>query len=79
MDPNTPTNDISSGSHNVVLIQDCFKDAFRDLQRRMVQLEACSIPQRKNESILSVLLAGDYSSFQWQRSRLRKIFESGRR
>ncbi|EOD49937.1 putative topoisomerase family protein [Neofusicoccum parvum UCRNP2] len=78
IDPNTANNDISSGSHNVVLIQRCFRDAFKELQRRMAQLKACAPVERKNESILSVLFAGDYSSFQWQRNRLRKIFESNR-
>ncbi|KAL1616723.1 hypothetical protein SLS56_011317 [Neofusicoccum ribis] len=78
IDPNTANNDISSGSHNVVLIQRCFRDAFKELQRRMSQLKACAPLERKNESILSVLFAGDYSSFQWQRNRLRKIFESNR-
>ncbi|KKY21224.1 putative topoisomerase family protein [Diplodia seriata] len=78
VDPNTPTNDISSGSHNVMLVQKCFRDAFDKIQRRMAELKALDIEQRKNASILEVLFAGDYSSFDWQRKRLRKIYDSGR-
>ncbi|KAB2577179.1 PAP/25A-associated [Lasiodiplodia theobromae] len=78
VDPNTPTNDISSGSHNVVLVQKCFRDAFDKLQRRMAELNALDIGQRRHASILEVLFAGDYSSFDWQRKRLRKIYDSDR-
>ncbi|KAH7045931.1 hypothetical protein B0J12DRAFT_576447 [Macrophomina phaseolina] len=75
IDPNTPNNDISSGSHNVVLIQRCFSEAFTQLRRRMAELNALSIPERRHESILKVLFAGNYTSFDWQRRRLRKIYE----
>lgn len=58
-----------------MLIQRCFSDAFKQLRRRMAELGARSIQERKNESILKVLFAGNYTSFDWQRSRLRKLHE----
>lgn len=62
----------------MVLVQKCFRDAFDKLQRRMAELNALDIGQRKHASILEVLFAGDYSSFDWQRKRLRKIYDSDR-
>ncbi|KAK8228500.1 hypothetical protein BKA81DRAFT_293539 [Phyllosticta paracitricarpa] len=75
IDPNKPTNDISSGSHNVEKILTCFNKAFESLHNRMAQISRDDRSMRKNASILQVVFAGNYSSFEWQRNRLRMVHD----
>lgn len=76
IDPNNSTNDISGGSHNTCAIRKAFSQAFDDLFKRMNELSTKSIPDRRNQSILDVVLGGDYSSFDIQRQHLDRIFQN---
>ncbi|TVY33814.1 Poly(A) RNA polymerase protein [Lachnellula occidentalis] len=73
IDPNTPSNDISGGSSNTSRILECFSKAYRDLQKRMGDLQVS--PNRVNESILGCILGGNYSSFDLQRNHLAHVHE----
>lgn len=73
IDPNTPSNDISGGSSNTARILECFSNAYRDLQKRMGELQAS--PNRVKESILGCILGGNYSSFDLQRAHLAHVHE----
>ncbi|TVY32670.1 Poly(A) RNA polymerase protein [Lachnellula subtilissima] len=73
IDPNTPSNDISGGSSNTARILECFSHAYRDLQKRMGDLQAS--PNRVKESILGCILGGNYSSFDLQRAHLAHVHE----
>lgn len=75
IDPNNSTNDISGGSHNTFAIRKAFSQAFDDLRKRMSDLSAKSIAERRGQSILGVILGGDYSSFAVQRIHLEKIWQ----
>ncbi|KAK8226864.1 hypothetical protein HDK77DRAFT_118164 [Phyllosticta capitalensis] len=75
IDPNKPSNDISSGSHNVEKILQCFGKAYKDLQARMTQISNDDCATRRNASILQAVFAGNYSSFEWQRDRLLKVHD----
>ncbi|KAK7538793.1 uncharacterized protein J3D65DRAFT_345278 [Phyllosticta citribraziliensis] len=75
IDPNKPTNDISSGSHNVEKVLASFRSAYESLHNRMVQLSKGDRSMRKDASILQSVFAGNYSSFEWQRDRLRKVYD----
>lgn len=75
MDPNNSTNDISVGSTKVRTVFDQFASAFVQLRARMAELEGMPIEARKGQSLLGVVLAGDYQSFGYQRDHMRKTFE----
>ncbi|KAF2145059.1 uncharacterized protein K452DRAFT_306001 [Aplosporella prunicola CBS 121167] len=79
IDPNTPHNDISAGSHNIVLIRRCFSEAYTSLQKRIAVLQNSERSERQSSSILGAIFAGDYSSFDVQRRRLRRIYEDRQR
>ncbi len=70
IDPNNSENDIAGGSKNTPNILKAFSEAYRELQWRMAELHATPIEQRRGESILGAILAGNYSSFEIQRERL---------
>lgn len=70
IDPNNPTNDISGGSHNTFVIRKVFSQAFDALSRRMSELATKPLAERRGQSILAVILSGDYSSFDIQRHHL---------
>ena len=76
MDPNNPSNDISGGSKNTATILRAFSGAFYDLRDRMSKLNFTPVAERRGESILRVILEGNYTSFDTQRERLRKCYES---
>lgn len=76
VDPNNPANDITGGSSNTPTIRQAFADAFRSLQKRMGELSTKSIPDRKDQSILEVIIGGDYSQFDIQRDHLWKCYQS---
>jgi non-canonical poly(A) RNA polymerase PAPD5/7 len=76
VDPNNETNDIAGGSKNTPKILEAFSRAFRNLQNRMSELHWMPIDQRRGQSILGVILGGNYSSFDIQREHLRKCYES---
>ncbi|KAI9803271.1 MAG: hypothetical protein M1825_002062 [Sarcosagium campestre] len=76
IDPNKPENDISGGSSNVRTVLRSFSHAYDQLRDNMARISRLDIPDRQNESILGVILAGDYSSFDLQRSHLRREYES---
>ncbi|KAF3761580.1 hypothetical protein M406DRAFT_295252 [Cryphonectria parasitica EP155] len=69
IDPNNPANDIAGGSANYAQIVQCFREAHRLLQERMVRVAA----GEHHDSILSVILGGNYSTFREQRQHLRKL------
>lgn len=76
VDPNNDVNDIAGGSSNTPRILEAFSRAFRNLQNRMSELQALPIDQRRGQSILGVILGGNYSSFDIQREHLRKCYHS---
>ena len=76
IDPNNNANDIAGGSSNTPKILKAFSRAFRNLQNRMGELHSMSIDQRRGQSILGVILGGNYSSFDIQREHLRKCYNS---
>jgi non-canonical poly(A) RNA polymerase PAPD5/7 len=76
VDPNNEANDIAGGSKNTPKILEEFSRAFRNLQNRMSELRWMPIDQRRGQSILGVILGGNYSSFDIQREHLRKCYES---
>lgn len=75
IDPNKPDNDISGGSAKVALVFDTFREAYAKLQRRMADLEKLSVDRRRNESILSAVLGGNYRSFKYQREHLKRMYD----
>lgn len=75
LDPNNENNDISLGSHKVKTIFEAFAVAFRQLRSRMAELDGMTIEERKGQSLLGAVLAGNYQSFGYQRDHMRKIFE----
>jgi len=74
IDPNRDDNDITSGTSNIELIQRCFSDAYHSVQ---AHLYACRVGEAKSAetSILSLLYAGDYSSFEKQRGHLKRLYD----
>lgn len=70
LDPNRPDNDIAGGSSNTQTIVDAFAWAFDELQIRMAALNKTPIAERRNKSILNVILGGNYSQFDIQRAHL---------
>lgn len=75
MDPNTPDNDISQGSHKIAVVFQSFAEAFRLLQNIMAELHTSNASARKGASILGSIVAGDYSHFKDQRDRLWRLYE----
>ncbi|KAK3942624.1 hypothetical protein QBC46DRAFT_69321 [Diplogelasinospora grovesii] len=73
IDPNNPENDISGGSNNTSTILTLFSEAHRLLSKRLAELAQSR--NRRNASILEVILAGNYSSFQSQREHLQRLSE----
>jgi non-canonical poly(A) RNA polymerase PAPD5/7 len=57
-------------------ILDAFSDAYEALQKRMSELSLMPIENRRYQSILGVILGGNYSSFDIQREHLRRCYES---
>ncbi|KJR87688.1 DNA polymerase sigma subunit [Sporothrix schenckii 1099-18] len=74
IDPNNPENDISGGSKNTSAIMRAFSDAFDSLQKRMMDLAKLPADARAGQSILSVVLEGDYSTYRAQREYLRELY-----
>ncbi|EON99225.1 putative dna polymerase sigma protein [Phaeoacremonium minimum UCRPA7] len=70
IDPNNPENDISGGSSNTEKVMYYFSVAYKELQERMIKA-----PSAVGESILEVIMGGNYSSFRHQRDHLRKVHE----
>ncbi|KAL2265961.1 hypothetical protein VTJ83DRAFT_5313 [Remersonia thermophila] len=68
IDPNNPSNDISGGSSNTPTIVSLFAGAHKALTERMAQL--AKDPKRAGQSILGVILGGNYTSFETQRNYL---------
>ncbi|MCJ1355694.1 MAG: hypothetical protein MMC33_005686 [Icmadophila ericetorum] len=66
MDPNTPNNDISGGSHNVMLIFRLFSQARNIVKHAMASSEP--------GSLLSSMLGGDYSCYFERRDHLLRIY-----
>lgn len=75
LDPNRPSNDISGGAKNSGAIRSAFSECFQSLQNRMVQLQYCAEEDRRCESILGAIIAGNYSSFREQREHLAHLHE----
>ncbi|KFX94189.1 hypothetical protein V490_04486 [Pseudogymnoascus sp. VKM F-3557] len=75
IDPNNSSNDISGGSHNTQAIRKAFSEAFDDLFHHMSDMSTKSIQERKGQSILGVILGGNYTSFEVQRNHLERIWQ----
>ena len=69
IDPNNPDNDISGGSNKIATVFQCFRTAHSEIQRRLAQIHS---GENIEDSILGVVLAGNYTSFISQRNRLSK-------
>jgi len=76
IDPNNSRNDIAGGSRNTHTIIRVFSEAFAALQQRMSALQRLPMEQRRGQSILGVILAGNYSSFDEQRRYLSHLHSS---
>ncbi|EPE08598.1 poly rna polymerase cid14 [Ophiostoma piceae UAMH 11346] len=74
IDPNNEDNDISGGSKNTPAIMREFAEAYDALQKRMVDLAKLPLDQRAHQSILGVILQGDYSTYRHQRDYLREVY-----
>jgi len=77
IDPNNPANDIAGGSSNTRTILAHFAHAHQELTKRMAQL--AQDPNRAGQSILQVIMAGNYSSFENQRKYLELLSKEGHR
>ncbi len=77
IDPNNPANDIAGGSSNANTILTHFSNAHRELTERMAKL--AHDPKRGGQSILEVIMAGNYSSFENQRNYLEHLSKEGHR
>lgn len=75
IDPNNPDNDIAGGSKNTEAILDSFSQAYNALSKRMGDLHHLELDERHGQSILEVILGGNYSSFKDQRQRLARLQE----
>ncbi|KAK0709219.1 hypothetical protein B0T26DRAFT_399226 [Lasiosphaeria miniovina] len=73
IDPNNPANDISGGSRNFYEIAAQFSRAHSLLIDRMEQLDGMSAEERQGQTILGVILGGNYSTFRWQRAHLERL------
>ncbi|KAK7744223.1 hypothetical protein SLS53_003744 [Cytospora paraplurivora] len=71
IDPNNPANDISGGSMNYQQIVASFSQAYRLLQERLSRIAK----GESFNSILEVVLGGNYSTFREQRDYLRRVHE----
>ncbi|KAG6361462.1 hypothetical protein INS49_009689 [Diaporthe citri] len=69
IDPNNPANDISGGSQNYPQIKACFAEAHKLLQERIERIAR----GEKHNSILEIILGGNYAMFREQRNYLRKV------
>lgn len=69
IDPNNPSNDISGGSQNYPQIKACFAEAHKLLQERIERVAR----GEKHNSILEIILGGNYAMFREQRNYLRKV------
>ncbi|KAF1812885.1 Nucleotidyltransferase [Eremomyces bilateralis CBS 781.70] len=80
IDPNNPTNDISGGSSRISTIFAAFRAAHGALEDRMDELRSMPMSERKGQSILGVVLAGNYITFETQRDHLEDTWDRrGRR
>ncbi|KAH6617688.1 hypothetical protein B0J18DRAFT_258448 [Chaetomium sp. MPI-SDFR-AT-0129] len=77
IDPNNSANDISGGSSNTGTILSHFARAHEDLTERMAQL--AQDPRNASQSILEVIMGGNYSSFETQRNYLELLSKEGYR
>lgn len=75
IDPNNEDNDISGGSKNTPAIMREFAEAYDAIKKRMVDLAKLPMDQRAHQSILGVILQGDYSTYRYQRDYLREVYE----
>ncbi|GAB1316175.1 hypothetical protein MFIFM68171_06385 [Madurella fahalii] len=75
IDPNNPANDIAGGSSNTATVLSLFAQAHQDLTERMARL--AQDPNRRGQSILEVIMGGNYSSFQKQRDYLELLSRQG--
>ncbi|PSR81548.1 hypothetical protein BD289DRAFT_372501 [Coniella lustricola] len=71
IDPNNPANDIAGGSSNYPQIAACFREARRLLQDRLHRIAS----GEPHDSILSVILGGNYATFREQRLHLYKLHD----
>jgi non-canonical poly(A) RNA polymerase PAPD5/7 len=77
IDPNNSSNDIAGGSSNAGTVLSHFAQAHQDITRHMAQL--AQDPTKHDQSILGVIMGGNYSSFQEQRDYLELLSRPGHR
>lgn len=73
-DPNNPINDVSRSSHAIRLILACFSDAYDELVAQMTLLDRLPFSKRTGRSILGVIIGGNYSYADRQRTRMQEIY-----
>ena len=78
VDPNRSDNDISGGTSNIQVILGMFAQAHRILRQMMDNLHHADLQQRRGQSILGCILAGDYDAYEVQRKRLRELYDQQR-
>ncbi|KAI9887969.1 MAG: hypothetical protein M1823_000226 [Watsoniomyces obsoletus] len=74
-DPNRADNDLSVGTTNIRGVMKLFGRAYDDMHRQMLELRDADLEERKGESILWTILRGNYTSYAYQRNRLRVAYE----
>lgn len=74
-DPNNPENDISKASFAIKLILSTFADAYDALLRQMAMLDKLPFAERVSRSILGVIIGGDYSEVEKQRTVMKNIYD----
>ncbi|KAB8437368.1 hypothetical protein FH972_025048 [Carpinus fangiana] len=75
VDPNRENNDLTVGTRHCMMIFECFAHAFSVVQERMAEMQSGDKSQRKG-SILSGLFAGSYTSIEYQRTQLERLWAS---
>lgn len=73
IDPNNSSNDVAGGSSNAYTICKFFSQAFKDLSKRMSDLQFSQA--RKGQSLLECILGGNYESFALQRNHLQHVHD----
>ncbi|KAF8242688.1 hypothetical protein K440DRAFT_607076 [Wilcoxina mikolae CBS 423.85] len=73
-DPNMPDNIISKSSYLIKMVFACFGEAHDALVKQMGILEKMDFDQRKDRSLLGLIIGGDYSAMERHRERLRRVY-----
>ncbi|KIW08033.1 uncharacterized protein PV09_00977 [Verruconis gallopava] len=74
IDPHNPSNDLSIGSSQARLIQRKFSETYSILIRTMRSLEVAGPVLRKGQTLLGLIIGGNYERVILQRSILREVY-----